>query len=133
MFKINRILNKENRLLAIRYILISLLSYGFVFSGLILLVFFLKVSETKAFIIVYGINYIFLYVVQLRYLFRTNHNTYKLIRFIGFVLFFYLCANLMYNLGLYLNLNYLISTAFTIIILMPFRIIISKLFVFKNY
>ncbi len=133
MFKIGRILSKKNKALTIRYIFISLLSYGFVFSGLILLVNFLKVNKTKAFIIVYGINYIFLYIVQLRYLFKTNHNTYKLIRFISFILFFYLCANFMYNVGLNLNLNYLVSTAFTIIILMPFRIIVSKLFVFKNY
>ncbi|AXT60801.1 hypothetical protein D1816_10715 [Aquimarina sp. AD10] len=132
MFKIDKILGKENRELALRYVFISILSYGFVFIGLIILVNGFNIKETLSFIIIYGINYIFLYVVQLRYLFKTNHNTYKLIRFIAFILFFYTCANIIYNIGLNLNLNYLVSTAFTIVILMPFRIIASKLFVFKN-
>ncbi len=132
MFKIDKILNKENRNLAVRYVLISIISYGFVFSGLIFLVDIFKVNKTYSFLIVYGINYIFLYVVQLKYLFKTNHNKYKLIRFIVFILFFYLSANLIYNAGLKLGLHYLISTTFTIIVLMPLRIIVSKMIVFKD-
>lgn len=132
MFKIEKLLSKENRTLIFRYILISILSYGFVFSGLIVLVSFFKINKTYSFLIVYGINYIFLYMVQLRYLFKTNHNKYKLIRFISFIIFFYLCANFLYNIGLHLHINYLICTGLTVIILMPLRIITSKLFVFKD-
>jgi len=132
MFKIEKLLSKENRTLIFRYILISILSYGFVFSGLIALVSFFKINKTYAFLIIYGINYIFLYIVQLRFLFKTNHTKYKLIRFISFIIFFYLLANLIYNIGLYFQINYLISTGLTVIILMPLRIIISKLFVYKD-
>lgn len=132
MFKTNRILSQKNKKLFIKYALISIFSYGFVFSGLIILVDFFNVNKTIAFTAVYAVNYLFLYFVQLRYLFNTNHHKDKLIRFIAFILFFYICANLIYNLGLMLNINYLASTALTIIILMPFRLITSKLIVFKD-
>lgn len=132
MFKISKILNPENKKLFIKYVLISLISYGFVFSGLILLVDVFNVNKTKAFIIVYAVNYIFLYVVQLRYLFNIEHHIRKLTRFVGFILFFYLLANIIYNIGLKLNINYLLSSALTIVILMPFRLIASKKFVFKS-
>lgn len=89
-------------------------------------------NKTLAFTLVYGVNYIFLYVVQLRYLFNTEHHIYKLVRFVSFILIFYLLANIIYNIGLKLNINYLLSTALTIIILMPFRFIASKKIVFKS-
>jgi len=129
---IKRLFNAENKQLIIRYIFISLFGYGFVFFSLYILVDILKNNETISFMLVYAISYVFLYTLQLKYLFKTNHNNYKFIRFCGSILFFYLCANLLYNIGLWLKLNYLLSTTFTIIILMPLRFIISKLFVYKN-
>jgi len=132
MLKIKKILNPENKKLFIKYVLISIFSYGFVFSGLIILVDFFNTSKTIAFVVIYAINYLFLYFIQLKYLFNTKHHKYKLFRFIAFILIFYICANLIYNLGLLLHVNYLISTALTIVILMPFRIVTSKLIVFKD-
>lgn len=125
-------LSKENKSLTIRYIIISIISYGFVFSGLIFLVSVMQVDKTFAFIIIYGINYIFLYMVQLKYLFKTNHKPIKLFKFIVFILSFFLLANILYNLGLKLNINYIVSTGLTIVILMPLRIVVSKLIVFKD-
>lgn len=132
MLKIKKILNLENKKLFIRYILISLFSYSVVFLGLFLLVDILNWSETISFLIVYGFTYVYLYLVQLKFLFKTKHNISKLLRFYFSVLCFYLIANLLFNLGLKLNIHYLVSSIFSIVILMPFRLIVSKLFVFKN-
>ena len=132
MFKIKSIISQENKYIFIKYVLISLLSYGFVFSSLIILVDYFNINKTIAFTMVYLVNYIFLYAVQLKYLFKTYHHSKKLIRYISFILVFYFLANIIYNIGLRLGINYLLSTALTIVILMPFRIITSKRFVFKN-
>jgi len=132
MYKIKNILSPENKKLFVKYVLISILSYGFVFTGLIVLVELFNTNKTVAFTLVYAINYLFLYVVQLKYLFNTKHHIKKLIRFISFILFFYFLANIIYNVGLRLNIHYLLATVLTIIILMPFRIVLSKLFVFKG-
>lgn len=132
MFKIKSIISQENKYFFIKYVLISLLSYGFVFSSLIILVDYFNINKTIAFTMVYLVNYIFLYAVQLKYLFKTYHHSKKLIRYISFILVFYFLANIIYNIGLRLGINYLLSTALTIVILMPFRIITSKRFVFKN-
>lgn len=128
--KIKAIILKNSTLFK-RYIVISLISYGFVFSSLYLLIDIFHINKTLAFIITYGIAYIFLYKVQLTHLFKTAHDSYKLIRFCVALLFFYICANLLYNLGLYLGFHYLVSTILTSAILMPLRFIVFKIFVYK--
>lgn len=132
MIKIGNILNLENKKLFIRYILISLISYSIVFIGLYILVDVLNAGKTISFMLVYGFTYIYLYVVQLKFLFKTKHNTFKLIRFYLSVLFFYIVANILFNTALKLNVHYLLSSIISIVILMPFRLIVSKLFVFKD-
>jgi putative flippase GtrA len=132
MLKIKKILNPENKKLFIKYVLISLIGYSFIFLGLFIFVDILNWNKTISFMIVYAITYVYLYVIQLKYLFKKKHDIYKLIKFYFSIFCFYILANILFNLGLKLNINYLISTTFTIILLMPFRLIVSKLFVFKN-
>lgn len=122
----------KNKGLLIRYIIISVFSYGFVFAGLIVLIDLFTVNKTLAFVVVYGINYFLLYKVQLSYLFRTTHHNKKVIRFIVFILSFYLIANVLYNIGLWIKLHYLVATILTVVILMPFRLWVSKNVVFKD-
>lgn len=123
------ILNKK---LISRYVLISILSYIFVFAGLYLLVDVYEINKTLAFIIVYGIAYIVLYGVQLKFLYSKSHDNSKLIKYFFSILFFYVCANFLYNFGLFFNLNYIISTALTIMILMPLRLLIYTFFVYGD-
>lgn len=132
MIKISQILSKGNKILLFKYILISICGYGFIFLGLYVLVDFLNLNETTAFMIVYAITYIYLYVVQLKYLFKTQHSWKKLVRFYAAILVFYILANIIYNLGLKLNINYLIASIISVVVLMPLRLIVSKLIVFKN-
>lgn len=130
--KINQVLHPDNKKLIIRYVIISVLSYGFVFLGLMLLVDYFKVDKSLAFLIIYALNYLLLYVIQLRFLFKTEHHIKKLVRFVGSILVFYFLANVLFNIGLQLNINYLVSTAITIAVLMPFRFFISKKVVYKD-
>jgi putative flippase GtrA len=131
MKKLKQIFNPENRGFYKRYILISVVSYTFVFGALKLLVDVVGLNESYSFVLVYGVNYLLLYSVQLRYLFKTEHHRRKLIRFVSSILFFYLFVNLLFNLGLMLGLDYLVATACTIVILMPIRFVVLKHFVYK--
>lgn len=129
---IKRLFNAENKQLIIRYIFISLFGYGFVFSSLYLLVEILAIDKRISFMIAYGMWYIFLYFIQLKLLFKVRHNPSKFIRFCLSLMVFYLFANLFYNIGIFLGINYMISTVITVTILIPFRFIVLKLLVFKG-
>lgn len=131
-YNINQILNKENKEFFVKYILISILGYLFIFLSLFILIDLFKMNKAISFLIVYAVNYMFLYVVQLKYLFKKKHDRNKIVRFYGTLLFFYFLANMLYNLGIYLRIHYFFSTLLTIVILMPFRFIVSKFFVFKD-
>lgn len=115
----------------VRYIGISIFSYGFVFISLYILVDVFQVDESLSFLLVYGVAYLLLYSIQLKFLFKTSHEKRKLIKFILSLLLFYIISNLLYNLFLYVNVNYLISTALTIVILAPLRFLTSKYYVYK--
>ena len=124
-------INKKTKGQLIRYVLISLIGYTFVFTGLYLLVDILKVNESIAFMIIYGLSYLLLYFLQLKVLFRTDHTHAKLVKFFISIFAFYLMANLLFNIGVYLKLNYLVATVLTIGLLFPIRFIVSKFIVFK--
>ncbi len=132
MSKLKKIGKPENIILIKKYVSLSLVGYAYVFLVLYLLVDYFEMNKSLAFIMVYSSWYILLYVLQLKYLFNKQHDSAKFLRFYGTLLFFYICANLLYNLGIYLELNYLLSTLITVIVLMPFRLIASKLYVFKD-
>ncbi|WP_414731230.1 GtrA family protein [Xanthomarina sp.] len=126
-----KIRDKELTSQIVRYICISVFSYLFVFSFLYTLVDVFKVNESLSFLLVYGVAYLLLYSIQLKFLFKTSHEKRKLIKFILSIFLFYVVSNLLYNFFLYSNVNYLLSTAFTIAILAPLRFLISKYFVYK--
>lgn len=123
--------NKELQSQVLKYIIISLFGYGFVFVSLYVFVDILKINKSIAFMIVYGISYLMLYTLQLRLLFKTTHSNSKLIKFCLSLVFFYALANILYNTFNYFEINYLISTFITILILTPLRFIISKFYVYK--
>jgi len=122
----------KNKDLFKKYILISIASYAFVFLSLFIFIDILIWNKTLSFIITYAIAYIVLYRVQLKHLFKVSHDNTKVLRFCGSILFFYICANVLYNIGIYLKLHYLISTLLTSAILMPFRFIVTKVFVYRS-
>lgn len=128
---INYLLNSENKSLISKYIFISLASYTFIFILMFILVDIFEIGKSISFFFVYALNYIFLYTIQLNFLFKTKHSSNKLRRFFIVIFIFYLITNLLYNLGLQLNLNYLVSTFLTIVLLFPLRFLVSKKIMFK--
>lgn len=132
MKSIKQVLNNKNKKLFLRYLIISALSYAYTFLGLFLLIEKLNFGERISFIIIYGIAYLFLYNIQLKYLFYEKHDSKKLTRYIISIIVFYISANLFYNLGLIIGITYLISTALTILILIPLRLFVYTFFVYKN-
>jgi putative flippase GtrA len=115
----------------IRYVLLSLVGYAFVFFFLYVFIDLAKINTSVSFLIVYGVWYLLLYTLQLRFLFKAEHSQQKFIKFCIYLVAFYILANLLFNLGLYLKINYLLSTLLTVTLLMPFRYIITKFYVFK--
>jgi len=130
--KTNRFFNKGNKILLSKYIIISVIGYLIIFLGLYLFVDILNINKTISFLIIYAFNYMFLYMIQLKYLFKTNHNSTKLIRFLIYLVSFYLIANLLFNSLTSFGLQYLVAAALTIIILFPLRLLILKKVVYKD-
>lgn len=124
--------NRKNFSFISKYVLISVSGYILVFSGLYLLVDILNFNKQVAFILVYGFVYLFLYSVQLKYLFKKTHNYKKLAKYAFSILSFYLLANILFYVGLKFKLNYLLVTMFTVLILMPFRVVVYKYFVYRD-
>jgi len=129
---ISKILEKISKKLVSKYALISVLSYCYVFSALYLLVDTFECNKSVSFVLVYGLAYIVLYAVQLKYLFYKEHDRSKFIRYVLAIILFYILANLLYNFGLYFKINYLISTIITIAILMPLRLLVYTFYVYKD-
>lgn len=125
------LVNKEFQSQIIRYILISIVGYFYIFLSLYTFVSIIKIDKSIAFMITYAIWYLLLYFIQLKLLFKTQHKKNKLIKFCVFLIIFYVIANLLYNTGLYFKLDYIVSTVITILILMPLRFIVSKYYVYK--
>lgn len=131
MFKKILNISSKSKKQIYKYILISVVGYMYVFSSLYVLVDVFELNKSFSFMLVYGILYILLYSVQLKYLFNKTHSKNKFIRFCISIITFYFLANFLYNIGVYFEINYLISTLLTVAILMPLRFIISKFVVFK--
>lgn len=122
----------DNKKVFSKYVLISLASYLYVFVSLFIMVDHFKCDEHIAFIIVYGIAYLALYNIHLKYLFFKKHDNKKVFRYGISILIFYVLVNVIYNLTLYSGVNYLFSTAISVIVLIPIRFLTYKYFVYKN-
>lgn len=130
--KTNRFFNKGNKIFLSKYIVISVIGYSIIFFGLYIFVDILKINKTISFMIIYAFNYAFLYIIQLKYLFKTKHNHKKLIRFIIYLVIFYLLATFLFTVGIKIGMQYLLATGATIIILFPLRLLILKKVVYKT-
>lgn len=121
-----------NKNLIVRYVGVSLMGYLFTFFGLYLMVDIFSVNKAISFAIIYGAAYVFLYLVHLKYLFLKKHSSKRLFRYALSIIFFYLAANLIYNIGLLAGLPYLLVMLITIMVLMPVRFFTLQKFVYKK-
>jgi hypothetical protein len=124
--------NKVSKVFLSKYIIISIIGYSIIFFGLYVFVDILNFSKSISFLVIYAFNYSFLYLVQLIYLFKKKHKPTTLIRFLVYILSFYLLVNILFNILTYFDIQYLISTAITVIILFPLRLLVLKKVVYKD-
>jgi hypothetical protein len=125
------LINKKSISEIIKYAFLSFVGYGFVFLFLYIFIDVFQVKTTYSFLMVYGSWYLMLYSLQLRFLFNTTHNKQRFLKFCLYLIVFYIVANILFNLGIYLNLNYFIATLITILVLMPLRFLTTKYYVYK--
>jgi hypothetical protein len=125
------LINKKSITEIIKYAFLSIVGYGFVFLFLFLFIELFQFNTSYSFLIVYGSWYIMLYSLQLRFLFNTTHSKKRFLKFCFYLIVFYVIANVLFNLGLYFNQNYLVATLITILVLMPLRFLTTKYYVYK--
>ena len=70
--KTNKFFNKGNKIFLCKYIIISVIGYSIIFFGLYLFVDILNINEMISFMLIFAFHYVFLYTIQLKYLFKTN-------------------------------------------------------------
>lgn len=114
-----------------KYAFLSFVGYAFVFLFLYVFIDVFHFNTTYSFLIVYGIWYLMLYSLQLRFLFNTTHSKKRFLKFCIYLVVFYIIANVLFNLGIYFNQNYFIATLITILVLMPLRFLTTKYYVYK--
>lgn len=114
-----------------RYILISFFGYGFVFGLMYLLVNLIKEDPKVAFLVTYLLAYVLDYLVNLFVVFNKNHTNDKAIKYLGYLIVFYIVSNLLYRFIIDLGVNHLISVFLTMSLLFPLKFLSSKFIVFK--
>ena len=112
------------------YISVSVFMYVYIFSSLSVLVFIFSYDELIAYLVTYSSAYLLDYLLSLKFVFRETHFWTKPIKYILYVLFF-----LGLNTFLYASLldyfSFLISALLTAMLLMPFKFLLSKHWVYQ--
>jgi putative flippase GtrA len=81
-------------------------------------------------LIIYLFAYMFDYYLTLKFVFNKEHKSPALIRYVLYLVSFYVLNNLLFNGFLWLNINHLIASMFVIAILFPLRFFVNKFLVF---
>ncbi len=123
---------KEKIYLLSRYVLVSVFSYLFVFGGLWFLVENIELNKIYSFVLVYGLNYLIVYFFQRKIVFKKSHTKRILFKYLTSLFFFYMAGILTYNLFLFFDIHYFLSTGLTILILFPMRFYVLKYLVYGD-
>lgn len=114
-----------------RYILVSLGGYLSVVFSMYIFVDLLKNSKSLSYFGIYLFAYLFDYLLTLKYVFQKEHKHSLLLKYVIYLGVFFVLNNLLYNLMIYLNIHYLISTITVMAILFPLRFSTIKYVIFK--
>lgn len=116
-----------------RYGLVTAISYSFIFIGIFVLVEYLRLIETVAYLIIITINYLLVYVANTKFVFRAKFNKTSLHRYIFVLIAFWLFNNLLFSfLVQKINLHYFLAVIINILLFGLLRFLIQKKFVFKK-
>jgi putative flippase GtrA len=116
----------------LRYLFTSAASYLFILVTLFILVDWLGFEKVIAYVLVYLAAYVLEYMATLRLVFRTQHHPRKAVKFVLYVACFLALNTWVFKFLLSLGLHYLIATVVTAGLLMPFRYLVNKYWVYRD-
>ncbi len=115
----------------VKYILISLFGYSYVFIMMYVLKGLYRVHASLAYVLVYLSVYAIDYYVTSRYLFKTKSDVNKITKYIIYLVVFFAVSNVIFNALVFFRLHYLIATFAVVVLLFPARFLTNKFIVFK--
>lgn len=125
--------NKKNYCQLIKYVLVTVVSYIFLFVGTYLLVEFYNINPGLVYFILITIIYLGVYVSYTKYVFEDTFNHKTASRFMVASIIIWLMNNAFFGLLFYvIKINYLIVITLNLIVLGLIRFSIQKFFVFKK-
>ena len=123
---------KDNIFQISKYLGVSLLMYVLIFLVMYITVDIIGISEINAYVITYVIAYVADYLINLRYLFYSDHSRLRVLKYLIHILFFLAIGSVIFKLLLLTNMHYLIATIMSAVALFPFRFLAHKFLVFRD-
>jgi putative flippase GtrA len=114
-----------------RYICVSLIAYLLVFALMFLFVDIIGTNCSLAFFISYALAYVYDYISSLRFIFKKEHNTKRLVFYVCYLLIFFSIGNVVYLSLEKLGLNYIIQAFLAMVLVFPLRYNALKYIVFR--
>ena len=112
------------------YISVSVFMYIYIFSSLSVLVLIFSYDELIAYLVTYSSAYLVDYLLTLKFVFRETHFWTKPVKYILYILLFLGLNTFLYVLLLD-YFSFLISALLTAMLLMPFKFLLSKHWVYR--
>lgn len=123
--------SKSSLITLIKYFSVSIAVYLLILGGMYWLVDWLKLGKIESYLIVYLCAYVTEYVVTLKFVFHSNHQSLKVFKFIVHTSISIILGTFFYDGLLGINVNYLLATFLTALILLPLRFFSNKYFVYR--
>lgn len=115
----------------VKYIFVSVVGYLYVLGFLYIFVGFLNFNESFSYFVVYLSAYVFDYILTLKLVFKKEHKSTVLIKYLIYLSLFFAFNNFLYNVALYFNIHYIASSVIVIMILFPLRFFTLKFIVLE--
>jgi putative flippase GtrA len=117
--------------LIVKYLSVSIAMYLAVLLSMYVLVEVLGLFKTLAYVVTYLSAYVLDYLVNLRFLFYRDHSWTRVGKYVLQIAVFLVVGALIFRFLIAFEVNYLIATLMTAIVLMPLRFFAYKLIVFR--
>lgn len=114
-----------------KYVGLSLGAYGVVFLSIYVLTDLFGLNPSASFFITYFFTYIWCFFAQSS-IFSVERSRKNAIKFVLHILVFFGFSNVVFNLLLGREVQYLLATGLTILIVFPLRFLSSKYLVFND-
>ena len=115
-----------------KYLGVSVVMYVSIFLVMYFAIDIIGISEINAYVITYTFAYVADYLINLRYLFYSDHSWLTVLKYLTHILFFMALGSVIFKLLLLTNMHYLIATLMSAAALFPFRFLAHKLLVFRD-